>query len=356
MSVHDSDVENSELSENNVDDVDIQPKNKPEIKFSNKFEKRYHDLTCKTCKLSDSERSDALIILLDDMTNSKNGHNMDSLRDNIHKSLKTIQNTCKVPSCGLVFNSGKALSNHMILKHNSACNRAIEKLKFDVEYNEMKSGKKSTGDVELNKRVQKLPKKGINKRGPYDNYILCFFVTIKPAQCDVNTLIKIIDFIKSTDYAPELLCYVFEQRADDIKNMGNGSHIHAIVKKTYSACVTKKYLYQAARKINKFFNCIDSLGCIDVVDIRCNEHLNNVINYMKGNKKPEKIPVCAINTAWRNKYKLDHFYNLDEKHVVIPEQVEETTFENSSCLIETCGNSKFCVVVVEGIKYRLPIV
>jgi hypothetical protein len=348
-----SDAENSAHSESENDNNDDNIINKL---YTNKYERRYHALTSKYCKLSNSEISQSLLTLLSDIANAKNCAKMDNLRQDIINTMTTIQNTCDFEGCGLIFNSSKAKANHIILKHGSAHVRAIEKLKFEVDYNDMRTGKKSTGDPELNKKVKTLPKKGHRTRAPNKHNTLCFFVTIKPAKCDVDTLIKIIDFIKSTDYAPELLFYVFEQRADNLDNMGDGAHIHAIVKKSYSVSVTKKYLYQATRKVNKFFDCINSLNCIDVVDVRCSEHLNNVINYMKGIKKPEKMPVCNINVQWRAKFNIQPFYNLDEKHVVIPEQVNETKFENSVCLIETCGNLKFCVVVVDGVKHRFPIV
>lgn len=313
------------------------------------------------------EKIKHLIALRDECNSTNNiscinGFKFKIFVDDINSCIITLQLTCK--NCGFIAKSERILINHkrsciyikeerVIKIKNKLLDRAYEKDLID--------GKIPIDNEQDSERIQSLKNKNKNQQRytdgkGYKNHIICFFITIKPAHCGVDTLIKIIDFINSTDYAPELLFYAFEQRSDNVENMGDGAHIHAIVKKSYSASVTKQYLYQATRKVNKFFDCVNSLNCIDVVDIRCSEHLNNVINYMKGIKTPEKMPVCNLNVQWRAKFNIRPFYNLDEKHVVIPEQVNETKFENSVCLIETCGNSKFCVVVVDGVKHRLPIV
>lgn len=310
-------------------------------------------------KLSYRQMAIQLIGLQNDLSiGAYSGVAFDTLSQQISDHINSFLTKCDI--CGVQCKNSSSLGNHLISKHNNVPHRVIDKLKYDVEIDEYKSGKKLTGDKELDDKIKKLYEKktnGKNKRGKYLDKTICYFVTIKPKNCTVDSLKKIIEFIKTNSVAnsPKLLYYVFEQRGETEKNMGTGGHIHCLVSNTCKPSLVKRCIFRASSKINKTEKCVGDESCIHVVSVESSSHLNNAINYMNGEKKPEKKQKCEINKIWRKSNNLMDFYNLDLDNTIIPKAVNNVTFEKSECCIERSGDEKFCNVVVDGVKYRVKL-
>jgi len=329
-------------------------------KFSLIIEKEYDEITEPNSKLSIHEKITHLNSLTSKILMSKFSSSFLEFVQTINNKISMLYATCEV--CGIEFKSARAKENHIITKHNSARDKAIEKLKYEVELHEMKTGKKSTGDINLDEKVHIMKDEKVHEvkickktRGKNKICTLCYFVTINPTQCDLNILTDIVDNITDANYTPDILAYVYEQRSDKKENMGVGGHIHMLVKNTCKASLITRSIYRAICKLDRTHDYINSINCINVVEVKSDTQLKKFINYMKGKKSPDKMPVCAINTEWRKLNCVEQFYNLDTEHKIILEQLGDINFTKSECIIETCDNINTVVIVINGITHRLPV-
>lgn len=101
--------------------------------------------------------------------------------------------------------------------------------------------------------------------------------------------------------------YAFEQRGETSATMGNGLHIHAIVKaktsKAPSQAIKEFYsTFKSYMESSRFVNCKKVLPGT-LTDVRA---------YIEGDKEDEKLPKVAIDRQMRTKYNLKQVFKLGD--------------------------------------------
>ena len=231
--------------------------------------------------------------------------------------------------------------------------KTLTTLKKKIVIDNSKKEEIKTKDKIFNKDVTDLSKR--KKLRGYTTGIICHHITIKPTQCDIKTLEKIKECIEKTKNTPNILFYVYEQRGQTKETKGEGAHLHALIAhvSTENGQGVRTLITRAVQKINKTFKCINNKECIKDVKIINDSQLKQVIRYLKGFKRPNKLPACEINKEWRKENAYEDWYNLDTEYKIIPEEEEdeEIKYEKSNCIVSTCGERKTVIVVIDSVKH-----
>lgn len=130
------------------------------------------------------------------------------------------------------------------------------------------------------------------------------FVTVNPApDTDLNVMETVVDSWVKQKYI-ESVEYVYEQRGDSEETMGQGMHIHAIVKTNTKPSDFKKRVSQ------KFRNLVGSEKHVYITPIKNEKWLNDKKAYIRGDKNGDgKKEKTSIDRIWRENNYLKEIYN-----------------------------------------------
>lgn len=178
------------------------------------------------------------------------------------------------------------------------------------------------------------------KRGPYKQkqIIEYFFITLCPFNNNIKDLINIMDILLKRNNYFGFCSYVFEQRGDNIDNIGEGGHIHILCNKNIKKSV---FIYQLFKSIHKFCNN----ESIDIKIIpECDR--NTVELYMQGHKTPSKMDKVRLDIIWRNNNNIkDNIFCIDNKTILKPLIFKQ---EKTECELFFIGDYKYIQVVING--------
>lgn len=227
----------------------------------------------------------------------------------------------------------------------------IVELEKNIKKEQIKKGiyKHDTGNIYIQEHLKDLANRAKilnnkSKRGKYNvDKVKYLFVTLNPDDCTLVQLKNIINVIK---YKYCIYSYVFEQRGDNIEHIGDGKHIHMILKKESTVSDMLRRLFSSLKKTNLF----DDIQKIDIQKI---SDKDGVEHYMQGKKNPIKLPCYDITVMWRIRNKLKHIYVLREE---ISQYVAPLVIINDITATHiTVGSDEYIVIVKDGNKKCIKI-
>jgi hypothetical protein len=169
-------------------------------------------------------------------------------------------------------------------------------------------------------------------------------VTISPKQCEIEDLKKIVKELRKKEWFI-LLSYTFEQRSDDLENMGYGKHIHMII-------INNKPPSQVIESIHCKINKYCEKEKIDIRLLQDDKEKERTEKYMQGLKLGDKYEKSKIDIEWRKKNNLDNIYIVrgETKKIMVDVEKVEKLYEE-----EIIDGELYALINKNGVIHRFKI-